>query len=130
MNDRIKEKVLEITKRLRDVPDSRCRHFTFIIHKNRILSLGWNNSWKTHSWSKEMGHRFSCIHSEVSAILRYRGSKRKLRKCVLVNTRINRFGEFGMSKPCDICDHMISQIGFKEVYYTNQNGEWLNYKHK
>jgi deoxycytidylate deaminase len=122
MNEKLAKKIISITRKLKEVPNGRNRHFSFIVHRNRILSVGWNDYWNSHPACQKLGYRFSAIHSEFSAINRYRGEKKKLKKCVLINTRVNRFGEIGMSKPCEHCLELLSQINFRKVWYTNPDG--------
>jgi hypothetical protein len=122
MNDKIAKKVISITKKLKDVPNGRNKHFSFIIHRNRILSVGWNNYWCSHPECKRIGYRFNAIHSEFSAINRYKGDRKKLKRCILVNTRVNSIGEIGMAKPCVYCQEFISDMRFRKVWYTNSTG--------
>lgn len=122
LNKRIKNKIFQLSIDLSRIPKGKNKHFSFILDKNKILSIGWNDAWCTHPLSNRLGYRFSAIHSEVSAILRYKGDKQRLKKCILINTRINMLGEFSISKPCSICQNFIKNVGFKRVYFTNHQG--------
>ena len=53
--------------------------------KNKIVSIGWNNNYRTHPLAKRYGYRFDSIHSEMSAILRYEGNPKDLRDKLLSN---------------------------------------------
>lgn len=121
------ERIVEISYALagKRKNSQRCRHFSFILDGNRILSIGINNS-KTHPYNLNFNYvnkqktRISDIvgtHSEVSAVLKYGKDCKNL---TLVNTRINRNNEIDYSKPCSGCFDMIMSIGFKKVYYTNR----------
>lgn len=124
MKPKLERRLLDISKRLIDIPNGKNKHFSFIIYKNKILSIGFNDYFTTHTKCKELGYRFDAMHSELSAVLKFRGSKKTLGQCVLVNTRINSFGQIGMSKPCHCCIRLIEQIGFKRVWYTNADGKF------
>ena len=42
---------------------------------------------------------------------------------VMTVVRVGKDGEFKMSKPCQGCQSMLSQCGFKKVMYSNNAGE-------
>lgn len=113
----------------------RCRHFSFILDGNRVLSIGINNP-KTHPYNLKFNYinkqknkisHMVGTHSEVSAVLKYGKNCKNL---ILVNTRINRNNEIDYSKPCNGCLDMILSLGFKKVYYTDrdQNFNQINIK--
>jgi tRNA(Arg) A34 adenosine deaminase TadA len=127
MNLNIFSQIIDITKSLKDLPYGKNRHFSFITRGNKIISFGYNNSWKTHPIAKICNYRFDSIHSELAALLKFKLHYRGLdflKKCSLVNTRINRFGDFCMSRPCVNCLKWISLIKFKDIYYTKGNGDF------
>lgn len=128
MNKSILKRVLSITYQLREVPEGRNKHFSFIVHRNNIISVGWNNSWKTHPIAKQCGYRFGTMHSELAAIIKMRRKLNILPNCYLVNTRINSLNEIGLSKPCYHCTRWISTLGFKKILYTNQDGFFVEEK--
>ncbi len=123
MNKNLENRILEITRKLKDEPKGKNKHFTFIVRRSRILSVGFNDYWCSHTMANKLGYRFNGIHSELSAYLKFREDKEKLSKCTLVNTRINSKGEIGYSKPCELCEKLIDKMGIKKVYFTNRNGE-------
>jgi deoxycytidylate deaminase len=107
----------------------RCKHFSFIFHKNRILSIGFNNPTKTHPKNKKIGF-FNRkgedisdtvgVHSELSAILKL--GEEDCSKFTIINTRINRNNHIDFSKPCAGCSSLLSQLNFKKIYYSTSNG--------
>ncbi len=127
MNKRLQDKIISISNELKHVPNGSNKHFTFIIHRNRILSIGWNDYNLSHPKLVKNGYGLCGMHSELSAIIRYRGNQELLRYCTIVNTRINSFGELGMSKPCPICTRLIQTWGFRKVFFTNREGNWEQY---
>ena len=93
------------------------KHVSIIVRKNEIVSIGTNN-FKTHPKAKKYGYRFDEVHSELDALLRYKGPKDNLK---LINYRFNRFGMMRMSKPCCNCLQWCLAL-FDEVWYSTNTG--------
>lgn len=125
MNNKLKQKIISITKELANVPIGKNRHFSFFVRRNTIISIGWNDYFGTHPYCKRYGYDKKRIHSELAALIKFRGNYSDLRKCTIINSRVNRFLDIGMSKPCEVCSRLIKEIGFKKVYYSNIDGEFV-----
>ena len=107
----------------------RCKHFSFIFNKNRLISIGINNPNKTHPKNLEIGffnrkgedisHTIG-VHSELSAILKL--GEEDCSDYTLINTRINRNNKLDLSKPCMGCSSLLDQLKFKKIYYSTGNG--------
>ena len=133
--DRFK-RLEEISKSLLDFnSNKRCQHFSFILYKNRVISIG-NNSKKTHpsnlknrKTSLRTGEDFSDqkhICSEFSAINKLKNMTNiDTKKCVLVNLRYNRNGEIALSKPCMSCENLLKYFSFKRVIWTDNDGNYV-----
>jgi hypothetical protein len=93
------------------------KHVSVIVRKNEIVAVG-TNTFRTHPKAKELGYRFDEVHSELDALLRYKGPKDNL---VLLNFRYNRFGDMRMSKPCCKCLPWCVAL-FDKIWYTTNNG--------
>jgi len=93
------------------------KHVSFIIRKGELVSYGVNKM-KTHPLAKRYGYRYDEIHSELDALLRYKGPKDKL---TLLNFRFNRFGEMRMSKPCKLCMPWCDVL-FDRIIYSTVDG--------
>ena len=93
------------------------KHVSIIVRKNEIVSIGTNN-FKTHPMAKKYGYWFDEVHSELDALLRYKGPKENLK---LLNFRFNRFGDMRISKPCCKCLRWCLAI-FDDIWYTTDNG--------
>ena len=93
------------------------KHVSLIVRKNEIVSVGTNH-FRTHPLAKKYGYRFDEVHSELDALLRYKGPKDNL---VLINYRFNRFGDMRMSKPCCMCLPWCSAV-FDEMWYSTNEG--------
>jgi deoxycytidylate deaminase len=109
----------------------RCKHFSFILYKNKVVSIGINNPRKTHpknlknKYKNRTNEDISCcvgIHSELSAVIKY--GYEDCSNHILVNTRVNALGELSNSRPCCGCQNLIKQLKFKKVYYTNKQGQF------
>lgn len=125
-------KIIEVTYALinKHNADLRCRHFSFILDRNRIISIGMN-SLKTHplnlkynyvNKNKESISNIVGTHSELNAVIKL--GIEDCSKLTLVNTRINRNNMLDFSAPCSGCSDMIKQLNFKNVYYSNIDGEF------
>ncbi len=130
MNKTLQDKIINLTMSLKAMPVGKGRHFSFILKRNKILSIGWNDGWKTHPISKQFNYRYHAIHSELSAILRYDGYVSDLAGATIVNTRINWHDEVAMSMPCPICLKLLKKNKIKRIYYTNDSGEFIKHKDK
>lgn len=121
MNNKLKDKIIKLSYELIHIPNSRFKHFTYIVDGNKILSIGYNNAWKTHTIANKYKHRFNCIHSEVSALIRFQYPEEYLSRCKIINVRINKSGDICMAKPCNHCLPILTNVGFKEIWFTNNS---------
>ena len=128
--NKILEKCVEITRGLKpNKQNGRSFHTTFILHKNRILSIGWNNYNKMHPYhklGKYIGYKCNpekyqpSLHSEISAILKL--GEEDLRKYSFVNVRIDGRNNLALAKPCPNCERVLGQVGFKKLFYSSEKG--------
>jgi hypothetical protein len=123
------DKVIEMSFALygRHRHRQRCKHFSFIYDKNKLLSIGINSP-KTHplnlkyNYLNKQKNKISHIvgtHSELSAVI-----KMGFDCCeglILVNTRINRKNEIDYSFPCNGCMEMIKELKFSKIFYTSKD---------
>ena len=93
------------------------KHVSIIVRKNEIVAVGTNH-FRTHPLAKKYGYRFDEVHSELDALLRYKGEKDNLK---LINYRFNRFGDMRMSKPCRYCLPWCD-IVFDDIWYSTNDG--------
>jgi len=129
------DKIVEITYALinKHNADLRCRHFSFILDRNRIISIGMNST-KTHPMNLKYNYinknkeKISDIvgtHSELNAVIKL--GIEDCSKLTLVNTRINRNNLLDHSAPCNGCSDMIKQLNFKNVYHTDSQADFIQY---
>lgn len=115
-------KLHNICVNLRHMPQSQAKHFSFIVKRNNIISFGWNKSRKTHTIAKRYGHRFSCIHSELDAILNFPYKIGDINYYEFINVRINHKNEMVLAKPCIKCQHMLIDFNIHRISYTTNDG--------
>lgn len=99
------------------------QHISFIIKRNTIICWGRNQKFKTTPLARKFNYRFFAIHSELNCISNFPYPIRKLPKYRIVNVRIRKLGDVGISKPCLICQRMLYSFGVREIYYTIGNGD-------
>lgn len=100
-------------------------HFSYAIVGGKIEAVGRNQSAApdVHFGYNRRGMVTPKIHAELDAY-------RKLRKKFsinridwsLVNVRVNRSGEFKMSKPCVVCQEWLAAVGCESITYTTERG--------
>jgi len=127
------QKLEDIALSLLDTHNAnRCRHFSFILYKNRLISTGLNVN-KTHpvnlknkKISRITGEDYSDqkqICSELNAILKLkRLTNIDTRKCTLINLRYNRNNNIALAKPCSSCQSLLRYHNFKQIIWSTDNG--------
>jgi tRNA(Arg) A34 adenosine deaminase TadA len=123
ISQKLQNKIVELAQASAELPNSSKKHFSFICNKNRIISFGWNNGFKSHPLSARYGHRFNGIHSELAAIRNFPYQIGTLGLYRFINVRILASGQVGMAKPCGYCQHLLHDFGVSHVYYSNDRGE-------
>lgn len=119
---------IDIARSLLDKPPSKNKHFSFIVKKNRIRSIGFNNTKKTSPLSYKYNPLWPYVHSEVSAVTKFDGKLSDLENCILINVRLDKQGKVMMSKPCKNCLQLVANFGFKKVFYTGRMGQFIELK--
>jgi hypothetical protein len=132
-NNSAYKRLEEIAWSLIDVDEEkRCRHFSFILNKKRIIAIGTNRP-KTHpanlknrKLSARTGEDISDqkhICSEFNAIMKLkRLTNIDTKKCTLINIRYNRNGDLALASPCMSCLNLLKFHEFKSIAWTDQNG--------
>jgi len=105
---------------LHNCPNS--QHVTFIVKRNTIICYGVNKKYKTAPLAKKFGHRFSAIHSELAAIKSFPYPIVQLPSFKIINVRIKKNGDVGLSKPCRHCQTMLWFFNIRQIYYSTNNG--------
>lgn len=126
INQRKYNSLVKIALDSLDIPIARNNslHFTFIIRRNNILSIGYNNMAKTNPDAERAGYWNGVIHSEFDAIRRFPLAPEKLADCELLNIRSNRRGCIMNSQPCAVCSTFILPFNFRNVYFSLTESEY------
>jgi len=116
-------KYIEIAKALQpNTHNVKTFHVTFILSKNKLLSIGINKP-KTHPKTIKYSYCHSVgIHSELSAVLKL--GKENCSNYTFVNVRLKKDGTVGSSKPCKGCQDLLNQVGYKSIFFTTDQGNF------
>ena len=122
LNKKIYFRLIEISYALLERSTiGRCRHFSFVLNKSKILAIGLNDYQKSHPMNQKFGyHPMSKLHAEMAAAL-----KLGMVNCAgltMVNIRINRENEISNSLYCRGCSNLVRALNFKDTYYSDSNG--------
>ena len=101
-------------------PKNTLRLGAVIVEKNSILSVG-NNSYKTHPLMARRTE-WPFLHAEQLAIIR-----RGLDHCDghdLYVVRILKNLNYAISFPCEVCRKLIFDVGIRNVFYINEDGQY------
>jgi len=100
----------------------RCRHFAFILNKSKIVSIG-RNSKKSHPINQKYGYfDGSGLHAEACAVIKSGNIDHS--RHTLVTFRIDRNNKVAMGKPCRHCQKLLNDVNFKEIYYSDEQGQF------
>ena len=125
ISNKLKTKILRISRDCYEVPNSNKRHFSYIVRRSKIISFGWNNGWKSSPLSNKFGCRFDAIHSELAAIRNFPYPVSELGRYQLINVRLNAKKELANSRPCQHCLTMLMYFGMTDIVYSSCKGEFL-----
>lgn len=88
-----------------------------LVSGGRVLNTGCNRS----GYSRVIaGSGFYSIHAEIDVILGF--DLDILRNCAIFNYRETRDGKQALSRPCELCQHKLAELGIAKVYYTDRIG--------
>lgn len=106
-------------------------HVTVICRKRKVIAIGINSYVKlcpSHRVGVYVPNKTQRkdtytpgLHSEISAIIK--AGYTDCREFSFFNIRINNKDEVAPSKPCPNCQRVLNQVGFKNLYYFDENCE-------
>lgn len=105
-------------------------HVTFVLDKSKIVSIGINNLNKTHPKTHKFNYKtfekdstyMTSLHSEMDAWLKL--GQQNCSHLTFVNVRINNNNKLDFSYPCSGCLSLMSQIGFKDFYFSSKDNSF------
>ncbi len=111
----------------------RCVHFSILWDKNRLLVIG-ENKINTNPRNRfnlrdfDIGMKGTC--SELNAFIQAKNKYSDInwKKVTMVNIRIDLNGNIRNSCPCNACKNLITYISPKNIFFSNDNGEFQEYK--
>lgn len=95
-----------------------------------LLSVGFNVYTKSHPVVKmHKGDKpfLHNIHAEQLALIKRKHYDHNGNLTMYV-WRETQDGKPGMSKPCDMCEHLLREAGISKVRYINEDGSWEELK--
>src|SRR3990167_5150680 len=106
MNTNKLEKLVKLSRELIHKPSGPNKHFSFILFKNEIISIGFNSYTKTHTKAVQYGYPYGFPHSELDAILKAPIDVGQMVRCRLINIRLDNNGLVKLSKQCPTCSNL------------------------
>ena len=113
----------------------RCYHFSAAFDGTKLICFTKNNPIKTHAGAYRLGEDFNL--EKYKEFPYYHSESRLISKLLdkyntidpnwsVVVLRINRKGLILGSKPCKNCDKLLSAVGLSEVYYSTDDGNFID----
>ena len=88
----------------------------------RILSTGFNQKRTSKGIPNKYKKYVETLHAEHHAIMKVK-DKELLTGASILIIRITHGGRLSMARPCENCMASIIHFNFKNIYYSNENGE-------
>jgi len=135
MNKIVVKTIKRAYKNWKPNPLIRCYHYAAAFDGNKMIAFAKNNPIKFNAKAYRMGEMFNIEtykeypypHAEshlVSKLLdRYNSICSNWSIVVL---RINREGKILLSKPCKNCQKILDALELKNIYYSDNNGNFIN----
>jgi len=128
-NNKFIAQSLELSRKLSINSQEKFAHFCFIFNKNKLISIGFNDTKNQNSKALYFGNRYNIqkfkkykmIHAEISAISKLWGRLEITGKEKIVVIRIGKSGLLLNSLPCKDCTTILTALGFKSVWHSVEN---------
>ena len=108
--------------------ETRTCHGAVLVKGGNIINAA-HNKWSYSSFGKRFRERdkgISTLHAELAAVLNLDRSITQGTDIYVV--RVDKAGEFKMSKPCSMCEAALKHVGVKRIYYTTDDSSLEYYK--
>jgi len=128
MSNRI-QRYLSAAKKIAQQGDcEKTSHGAILVKGGNVINAA-HNKWSYSSFGKRFRERdkgISTLHAELAVVLNLDRSITQGTDIYVV--RVDRAGEFRMSKPCSMCESALKHVGIKRIYYTTDDGTIEYYK--
>lgn len=112
---------------------SRARVGAVVTSGKRILSASCNSTktrplqfyYNKYRNFEDYKNSNSCEHAEISALSPLIGKEIEWDKVSIYTYRELKNGKRGCSKPCEACSKLIKELGIKNVYYIDEDGDFI-----
>lgn len=102
------------------------QHFAFIFERNKIISIGQNDTVRTSVRAVKLAKKFGAkkalkypyIHAETNAISKLWGKYHISSKNKLISLRLNKHGELRTSLPCKDCSIILNGLNLSFIYFN------------
>lgn len=124
---KLKARLLKISSELIHCIPFHSKHFSYLLYRNNILSVGYNHP-KTSTLAQKLGFYDKMkygTHAEIHAILNFPYGEDRLRRCKLINIRIGAKGDLRIAKPCPICTNALDKFQISDIIYTDSDGRFV-----
>ena len=124
--DRVYFNIAKSVSKLSDFP--RVKIGSCAVYKHKVISTGFNTRRTDPMQKKYNVYRFTedtkhTCHSELSCLKSLIGRKDINFKDVDIYIyRQYKNGGLALSRPCPSCMKLITELGIRNIYYTNQDG--------
>ncbi len=116
--------------------DLKSFHYSFILYKNRVISIGQNNRKTNPVNIKNLPHKEAKVIESIKGTCSEYHAIQKLKsktniqtdKCIMINIRIDRNKDISYSKPCNYCRNLLRYFNFKRVYFSTPAGKFEIYE--
>lgn len=125
-SDRVYFNVAKSVSELSDFP--RIKIGCCSVYKHKVISTGFNTQRTDPMQKKYNRYRFTedtkhTCHAELSCLKPLIGRKDiDFKNVDLYIYRSYKNGELALSRPCPSCMKLITELGIKNIYYTNFGG--------
>lgn len=127
------EKYFALAKEACKFSDMHKAHLgSILVHKNKVISIGWNIGSKTSPIQKEynklrgfdpnLSEVVNSLHAEMLCLHRARNLDIEWGKASLFTYRIKKDGSQGLARSCPACMGYAKTLGLGNMYYTTEDG--------
>ena len=114
------QRTLELARRVAiNSTYGKLKHGAVLIKGGNVVNVAFNKPDFT-KFGNRFRNNYTCglatTHAEIGAILGL--SRSTTEGATVFVVRVNRRGEYRMSKPCPMCEDVLKFVGVKKVVYT------------